>query len=600
MYGFERQASPADAAGLPSGGASRHAAPLVRVRWLIESATGLEGIEADELAALGERAGTRHFNLVAVGEFKRGKSSLINALIGAEVLPVGVVPLTAIATVLEYGAMPRLEVCLQDGSAREIALAELGDYVTEKGNPGNAKAVAEVRIAWPSPWLERGVRLVDTPGIGSIYRHNTDTTYRFLPQADAVLFLLSVDQPVGRAEYDFLGEVRGYAGKLFFLLNKSDLLSGDDLAESVAFTHGVLAEAMGRPVKVFPVSTRRALESLRAGRAADGGFEAFTAELQRFLEHGQNDALAASLGKGLARLVVHARFRAELSRAALATPVETLRGKLATFEARRLEMEREKSDFAVLLEAEVRRLAENDLTPAVEAHKTVLARTVEGGIRSHYASVRHLPLGKMAEALQSHTREAVRAGWDEFRRTEDETLEQAFQGLVERFGGKVDTVVDELYRFASELFAVPFQPVRAATAFGDRAGFYYKFWDAPGALRIMTVSLLHALPKFIGDRLVLEEALKYGRELTDTQAGRVRYDFARRLDKSLRDFRTAMLERIDATLAGIEAAAGRGMVLDAVNSAEEAARGAELDALLARLDGLAGELAPLTALESGT
>ena len=110
----------------------------------------------------------------------------------------------------------------------------------------------------------------------------------------------------------------------------------------------------------------------------------------------------------------------------------------------------------------------------------------------------------------------------------------------------------------------------------------------------MTTSLLHVLPKFLGDALILREARKYGRELTGTQAGRVRYDFAQRLDKSMRDFKAAMLERIDATLESIEAAVKKGMETGAENAAQADARARELAADLERLAGFATRLQALT------
>ena len=111
----------------------------------------------------------------------------------------------------------------------------------------------------------------------------------------------------------------------------------------------------------------------------------------------------------------------------------------------------------------------------------------------------------------------------------------------------------------------------------------------------MTTSLLHALPKFLGDALILRAAQNYGRELTGTQAGRVRYDFAQRLDKSMRDFKLAMLERIDTTLEGIETAVKKGMESGAENAAQADGRGRELTADLARLNALAAQLQTLTA-----
>jgi hypothetical protein len=159
-----------------------------------------------------------------------------------------------------------------------------------------------------------------------------------------------------------------------------------------------------------------------------------------------------------------------------------------------------------------------------------------------------------------------------------ETLDALFQSLCERFSGKIDATVDELYRFSSELFSVPLEAVGAESAWSAESGFYYKFWETPGSLAIMSTSLLHALPKFLGDALILKSAQRYGRELTDTQAGQVRYDFAQRLDKSMRDFKVAMLERIDATLDGIATAVKKGVKTGAESTAQATVRARELAA----------------------
>ncbi|WP_434783071.1 dynamin family protein [Ferrovum myxofaciens] len=548
--------------------------------------------------ALSERADSSAFNLVVVGEFKRDKSSVLNALISTDVLPVGVVPLTAIATILEYGELAAVHAEFQGGLVQQVPQETLWDYVTEKGNPANAKGVREMRITWPSPWLKSGVLLVDTPGIGSVYRHNTNFTYRILLKADAVLFLLSVDQPVGQTEYDFLKEVREYAGRIFFLLNKTDLLSEADLTKSTDFASRVLAEAMGEPVTVFPVSARLALEGRKAGSEAllaQSRFPAFTEALEHFLMEDKGNVLVASLSKGLLRLVSQTRFNAELALSSLSMPVEELRRKVEAFEKKRTEVAQEKHDFTVLLEADVKRLANQDVTADVEAFKAKLTLDIESKLKAHFEAVRHLPSGELHEDLQRYVVDEVRAAWDGFRRDEDEKPDTVFQALCERFSGKIHATVDELYHFSSELFSIPFEAVSAEVAWNAKSGFYYKFWETPGSLTIMTTSLLHTLPKFIGDALILKSAQNYDRKLTDTQAGRVRYDFAQRLDKSMRDFKVAMLERIETTQASIEAAVKKGMATGARDAAQTDEHARDLTAGLARLQSLSAQLQPLVA-----
>lgn len=223
----------------------------------IDTMFAIENIPGCPCEELKEKVQSNTFNLVVLGQFKRGKTSLINALLGAEILPVAVVPLTSIATILKYGEALKIKVFLSDGSVKEIRHENLQGYVTEKGNPKNEKNVYEVVITYPSPYLKDGVRLIDTPGVGSIYQHNTDIAYQYLPKSDAALFLLSVDQPVSQAELDFLKDVKEYSDRIFFLQNKADYVSPEDLNESIAFSKKVIQDAMNCDVKIFPIQRKQ-------------------------------------------------------------------------------------------------------------------------------------------------------------------------------------------------------------------------------------------------------------------------------------------------------------------------------------------------------
>jgi GTPase SAR1 family protein len=168
----------------------------------IHSMSTLEGLSC-ACEELKEKLEENVFNLVVLGQFKRGKTSFINALLGEELLPTAVVPLTSIVTIIRYGDPLRVNVHFNDGRVEQIVPEKLVDYVTEKGNAKNEKDVKEVVIEYPSPWLKDGVHLIDTPGVGSVYQHNTDVAYRYLPNSDAALFLLSVDQPFSSASSAF-------------------------------------------------------------------------------------------------------------------------------------------------------------------------------------------------------------------------------------------------------------------------------------------------------------------------------------------------------------------------------------------------------------
>ena len=163
--------------------------------------------------------------VLVAGEAKRGKSTLINAQLGRAVLPTGVTPLTALATTVRYGRGERVTAVFRDGRTEGYPLPALTDLVTERGNPGNARGLASVTVAVDAPILALGVELVDTPGTGSVYAHNTAEAETALETMDAAVFVLSADPPVSATERDLMGRVAALSVTMFVVLNKADYLA---------------------------------------------------------------------------------------------------------------------------------------------------------------------------------------------------------------------------------------------------------------------------------------------------------------------------------------------------------------------------------------
>ncbi len=203
------------------------------------------------------------FTLAVVGQFSRGKSSLMNAILGMDRLPVGLVPLTSVITKVAYGNPERVMIYYAGSQMRtEARLDELPEYVTESGNPGNEKEIAAAEVQLPSDFLRRGLYFVDTPGVGSVITANTLTTEAFLPSADAVIFVTSFDSPLGREELEFLLKVREHVGKIFFVVNKADLVSAAQREQVLGFLRNKLKAVLSlSEPRLFPVS---ALLGLRA------------------------------------------------------------------------------------------------------------------------------------------------------------------------------------------------------------------------------------------------------------------------------------------------------------------------------------------------
>ncbi|HTP64244.1 MAG TPA: dynamin family protein [Geobacteraceae bacterium] len=553
----------------------------------------VEEVAAEACAELKDKLASQTFNILVVGQFNRGKTTLINALIGEALLPVGVIPLTSVVTVLSYGETPAIKVCFQDGRCVESTTESLADYVTERGNPHNTKGVKEVAVSYPSPWLKDGVRLVDTPGIGSVYSHNTDLAYRFLPKADAVLFLLCADQPVSQAELDFLRDVREYAQRIFFLLNKADYLSEIELQDAVIFARSAIAEAMGSKPFIAPVSARLALDGKLSGSAElaeKSLLPHFFTKLQAFLQKEKGEALIASVIANLLRIISQAHFRCELELKSLTTPLDELQEKIRIFEEKMRDVRLAREEFGILLEGEAKRLVSKIIDPNLDAFKTNLVREVSDFVERYFVEHQEMPARELCKALEEEIIREIREAFDTWRSKEDETVGVAFEALCARFTARINDMVDGLFRFSAELFAIPFAAVQADSLWTAKSGFYYKFWSEPGSLVVLTSSVILLLPRFLSGGLILKKMKGQVHEMVDTQSGRVRYDFTVRLDKSVRAFRREMLRRIEATVESIENALQKGTELRQASETDLASRGKNLQETLMKLGEIQGRV----------
>src|ERR1035438_7306303 len=120
-------------------------------------------------------------NIAVLGRFKAGKSSFLNHLLGRPLLPVGVIPVTSAVTEIEWGPRERAEILFADGRKEPAAVERIGDFISESRNPENYKQVVRVRVELPSMDRYRGIRFVDTPGLESVFGHNTDASLEWLP-----------------------------------------------------------------------------------------------------------------------------------------------------------------------------------------------------------------------------------------------------------------------------------------------------------------------------------------------------------------------------------------------------------------------------------
>jgi ribosome biogenesis GTPase A len=504
------------------------------------------------------------FKLVAAGQFKRGKSSVINALLGESVLPTGVVPLTSIVTAIRFGARPTALVQSDDGREHTIEVAELPTYVTEVGNPRNERHVKEVTVDHPSGWLAQGFYLVDTPGIGSVYHHNTDVAQQYLPQADAVLFIASVDQPLGTAELEFLSSIRQHAEKIFCLLNKTDYLDPAELAESVNFAQIQIRATLGTAAPLFPVSAKQALQGKLNGddiALSRSGFPEFELALRRFMVEEQSEVWCRSVTRALLRILSQLRFTLELEAKLLIAPQTEIEQKLRDLRREKVEVQRVGEEQQVLLEAAARTLLIGDIEPALTIFKVELQQRITKSIPHWYADLTFLSSRDIREALEEKLIVEIRTAYDGWLTGEDARVRQAFGTLCSRSWGDLQAAVDELMRYSSALFALDFEAVGCDSLWTSDSDFYYKFWYEPTGLAILSASFVLALPKTLAGRLIVKRTQTHAMELIEAQAGRIRHDLDERLKQSVRDARREINRTAESIVDRLEGAIESGMIV---------------------------------------
>jgi len=320
----------------------------------VEELAGLAWAHAIEIEArdLLEKSASQLFYVACIGQHKRGKSSLIDALLREPLLPVGVLPVTSIPTIVRQGRDRAARVRLLNGEWRSIEAASLEGYVSERGNPGNVKAVAVVEVFVPNDLLENGMCFVDTPGVGSVFEANTAATREFIPRIDAAIIVLGADPPISREELSLIEMVSLGVRDLIVVLNKADRSSAAELAEAKDFTASRIQPVLERTIDVLEVSARERLD--REGPERDWPallqfLTGLSAESPRKLSH-------EARSRGTIRLARALLNHLNVSVDALEIPIVASETKIRALDQLIADADRLVLDLDVLLSAEQTRL----------------------------------------------------------------------------------------------------------------------------------------------------------------------------------------------------------------------------------------------------
>ena len=483
--------------------------------------------DRERLEALLDRLDAARLRVLVAGEAKRGKSTLINALLGRAVLPAGVTPLTAVATTVRYGDDPRAEVLFLDGHEEKQPLTALTDLVTERGNPRNRRRIAGVTVYLPAPVLAGGVELVDTPGTGSVFEWDTEAAHEALRSMDAAVFVLSADPPVSASERDLLGTVAGLSVTTFAVLNKADHLDGPGLAEAAEFTRQVLRES-GHAGKVYPMSARAALGG------HDAGFAEFAADFAAYLSSRRQADLRASAVAQARRIASSLLDEVALTRRAAQLRAGDAAGRVEQFAGRLAEVTVHSRDAVAVVNAESGRLlfALND---AADSDALRLGRQISGSLDALLDG--ELRASRPAE-IERRGRErlsglAVTAA-EAWRQQQREAIEAGLARVDARLAADLQAELDVLRDAAAELLGLNLAIPEPDGRLAENRRFFYTTGEDVGQTELLTGAVRRWLPGEAGRRAVREHLRREATGLAAKQVGRARADLQYRLAEATR------------------------------------------------------------------
>ncbi len=418
---------------------------LERLREIADVAdeVGMKSLAMDIRTTRIPKVESESFHLVVLGEFNHGKSTFVNALLGAEVLPMGITPTTAAINHVVHADSAYARATLLDGTTIELTPEGLPEWVTVAGS--RSDDVAFVEVGYPSELLQENITLVDTPGVNDMNEQRADITYGYVPRADAVIFLLDAGQALKDSEREFLSShvLAGSKDRLIFVLGKVDLLSEDERDAVYEYVKSGLAKLVDEPV-VFPLSAKAHL----AGETETSGMGPLLGYLVRFLDTDRAQILLDNAATDAARTAAYLQqnlgvklYSYDLDMAELESRIAQVREQLDASKRTLDELHTRIHAEATAIKAQVRLDLEQFTRRFIEQIPVQLDRADANDIKQYLPSFIEDKFREWAE-LEGHRLASLleRLAEDVIAIT-NENVEAASAALAERLG-PADTQVE--------------------------------------------------------------------------------------------------------------------------------------------------------------
>lgn len=485
-----------------------------------------------ELDELEGKVAASQFNLVITGLFKRGKSSVINALIGQQLAPVGVTPVTAAITLFEHAESTRCEVVFSDNRTTLIALNEISQYVAEEENPGNAKQVSLIKVYTNHSELLKKCSIVDTPGLGSVFEHNTETTYHYISRIDAAIFVLSTDSPISKTDAEFLKNLKARVPKILYVINKTDLLEKEKLEKLTAFNRKVIAEIVGQDeetIEIIPISCK-----LAGLNNEEGNIGLLVDVIKVMIEKNKDEILLQTGSKRLNDIILEILQMLKIQLDAIKMPVKEIEQKQESIRRSIELMYVTRHEFDILVKGQLDMIVTGKLDKAENMLKDL---TCELNQQIDHAIDELALSNEGLRAASEGLSEACVERLNHIKLITEQQIVEEFNQLITRHLSRSETFLHEFSIMLTELFGLSMNSVSSRFNLDVYSSFYFlKCVDGqsiapklPSFYRFLPSSLMRSKAKSI---------LKFNIEtLIEVDKGRMKSDIFYKTNESFRIFK---------------------------------------------------------------
>ncbi len=540
---------------------------------------------------IADRVSEGRFYVACIGQFKRGKSTLLNALVGQAILPTGVIPVTTIPTILRYGPSLVARIRLPGSGWNQIPANDIEEYISGSKNPGNRKGVEALEILIPCPLLASGMCLVDTPGLGSVFASHTQATGDFVPQMDVALFVLGADPPISGDELALAESVARQTREILFVLNKADRTSEADRSTSAEFARQVLEARLGRTFPgIFEISALERLER----RGPERDWPRLQQTLEQLVQRSGNDLVREACLRAVRHASAHLLAAIKENRDALQRPIEESEVRIQKLRQIVERSGEALQDLGALLGAEQDRLSR-----LLNDRRNHFLEQTRGAARAELRT--RFPLAGdrrngpvYRREIMHQAQEIARARLVPWLEAEEGNAQEAFRGAMRRFAEMgsefLRRLSDTMFLSAAD-FSSEFDP---EPSLRSKSHFHFHVIERIAAPASPLRFAADVVCGVLGMRSGIEDqAAEFLDQLIEINSARVQSDF----DERVRMSRKTLETEIRAVLRDVLRTAERTLAhaRTAQVSGTSAVQGA-----LARLDQVEREIRTLAGSQDGT